>query len=411
MARDGIPLVQLQAGKAVPRGAGRGVGKAGPSGREPCIAGDGGNGAGLGDATSFTDGASGAELPGQKIGNAATQSVDAAGGSAGAGGGAKSTSQHASCDAALRSGSPRVSGTAVLCTTALNSPAGFAAAARLDASACGDQPAAAHAVQTKPEETQRQGRTLSETALTTVHAIRQVIPAAWRCTAVAPGGSCSQTPSRLARSGTGYAEAAHAGAVPVWSQPDGEPQSASSGQQSTVPVSTAVVRATPASKAVIVHKPLVQAGAPQPPPPQQQQLGGIANGLKGCSAKADAALHDPPCAGSIPGFTNGNVSEQPDSSSPEVGTDGSAASQMGGAHEDGSDDGWAHGECEKCVELPYTWSQARHSPLLLQFVIPRLQLCRLALASRRHCIQCLQRPPAHDPHRVASMCRTYRLQW
>jgi len=356
MARDDNSLVALQAGKPAPRGAGRGNGKAGPPEHETSMAGGGGNGsAAPGDAAPGTDGAA---EPVQ-TNNAASRRADAAHHSAEGGAGTESASLSEVPDAAPQPSKACVSGT---CAAALNGPAGLASAAGLDVSSqSGCEPDSVHAASaTEPEHSQRQ-RGGSNTALTAVSGSRQVIAAASGGEPPARGGERTRTPAKLAPSSTDVAHAARAGAVPVWTTPPhAEPQNVSAGEKSTVPVSTAVVRATPASKAVIVHKPSVETGTPQRPPPlqRQQQQRRIADGVEVRPTTAEARPNDPIAAGNK-SDANGNASERLDRASLlEIGPDGPTASQQGAAHADGDDGGQAGDQAEKCVHLPYTWSQA-----------------------------------------------------
>ena len=408
-------LVDLQAGKAAPRRAGRGDGKAGPPKHETSMTGDGGNGSpASGDAAPAEDSASGAQQPAPKTEDSSARRGDAAACSAGGGAGPQSASKSAVPDAAPHPSSACVSGACAV----LNGPAGLASAAGLDVSdRSGREPAAAHAASTTPatqpghDQRQRWG---SDAALTSVPGSRQVIPAVSRSEAPASGGK--RTASKLAPSSTGDTQAS--GAVPVWTQPDAEPQNATPGERSTAPVSTALVRATPASKkAVIVHNPSAEAGRTQLPPPPQQRRN--ADGMEGRPTTADAAPSESPSENGNKSRSNGTASQQPDSTSLEVGSDGPAESQQGGAHADGDDGGQADGQAAKCSGLPYTWSQASTAALKLHISMPErvhpaaafgaVSTCRhvrtLSGTTSRACLT-LQSPPCEPAYISRSiLCR------
>ena len=346
----------MQGSKAAPSGDDRGGGHTAQTGLPPydvSTAGDGGDGGPRGAATTSTDGAAGGDRPEQTAGTASARRALASGGSAAEGAGKESASL-AALSGAAHTGSRCESRQ----STAQNGPAGLAAAVEppaQDATDTGCKLTAGPVVHMTTAQTERDRPQWqkSQTALTTIPGSRQVIAAAPHDAAAVRKGSCSWT--ELAQNGTTDALAAAGGAVPVWTQPAADSEDALGAEENTAPASTALIRSSPLSKAVMELKHSPAGGAPK-----QLNQGSNAKGVgAGLSTRVTASPQS-----AMNGDARGQdaVVEQLDSSSTDDETDGSAASQGQSAGKeladgDDSDGGLACAGVGTGPDLPYAWSQ------------------------------------------------------
>ena len=255
----------------------------------------------------------------------------------------ESASQAASPGAVVRCNRSSANGK----PTALNGPAGLAAAAKLYAEHANCEPASGPAVDSpsaaQQERDQPHHQEL-ENALTTIPGSRQVVSAGHH--QLRPG-SGKPVPAGKAKDA-----ATDGSAVPVWTQVDASSKASSGSEGDAGPASTALIRADPGSTAVIQVK--------QGSTVACQRQHSNARGRGNCPpAAANAANRLPPATeNELPAHSK--ESEQLECSPGGSGEPDSAECQIGQQPADGKagDDGLAHEQEDECAGLPSTWSQA-----------------------------------------------------